>query len=116
MSAPTRLFLDMNSIDGRWKVLDSKEFCFGDGETPEQAIASARVVTNAPIYANSDFNGIIDGEATVNTINIEHLTEKDYIYGAEEIIEALAELGGFKVRKVIDDDNFYRGYVMELVE
>ena len=116
MSAPTKLFLDMNSIDGRWKVLGKNNQVLGDGATTKEAIQSARVVTNAPIYANSDFNGIIDGEATVNTVNIEHLTEKDYIYGAEEIIEALAELGGFKVRKVIDDDNFYRGYVMELVE
>ena len=60
MAAPIKLFLSFNDIDGHWKVLDSKEFCFGDGETPENAIASARVVTNAPIYANSLFDRIID--------------------------------------------------------
>ena len=116
MSAPTKLFLDRNSFDMRWKVLDTDNFCYGDGETPEQAIASARVVTNAPIFANSDFNGIVDGEVITGTVNVETLSEDDAIYGHEEIIEALAELGGFKVQKVVDDDGFYYGYTMELVE
>ena len=57
MSAPTKLFLDMNSMDHQWKVLDKDGFCYGTGETPEFAIKSARIVTNAPIYANSDFKG-----------------------------------------------------------
>lgn len=46
---PTLLFLTENPIDRRWKVLDAEEFCFGDGETPEDAIQSARIVSNAPI-------------------------------------------------------------------
>ena len=116
MSAPTKLFLDRNSIDNRWKVLDKDEFCFGEVETPEQAIQSARVVTNAPIYANSNFNGIIDGEPIINTLDVGTLTEEDTIYGAEYLIEAMAELSGFKVRKVVDDTGFYYGYTMELVE
>ena len=49
MSAPKELFLTLNSIDGRWKVLDKDGFAFGDGETPEDAIASARIVSDAPI-------------------------------------------------------------------
>lgn len=49
MTAPTILFLTPNSIDGRWKVLDIEDFCFGDGETPDEAIQSARIVSNAPI-------------------------------------------------------------------
>ena len=116
MAAPTKLFLDKNFIDNRWKVLDKDEFCFGEGETPEQAIKSARVVTNAPIYANSNFNGIIDGEPVINTVDIENLSEEEQIYGSEELIEAMAELSGFKVRKVVDDTGFYYGYTMELVE
>lgn len=53
MSAPTKLFLKFNDIDNRWKVLDKDDFCFGDGKTIDDAIASARVVSNAPIY---DYN------------------------------------------------------------
>lgn len=49
MSAPTKLFLERNSIDHQWKVLDKDGFCFGSGDTPEAAIASARIVSNAPI-------------------------------------------------------------------
>ena len=86
MAAPTKLFLDRNFIDNRWKVLDKDEFCFGDGETPEQAIKSARVVTNAPIYANSNFNGIIDGEPVINTVDIENLSEEAGKKCAEELL------------------------------
>lgn len=49
MTAPTVLFLTPNPIDMRWKVLDIEDFCFGDGETPDEAIQSARIVSNAPI-------------------------------------------------------------------
>lgn len=116
MAAPTKLFLDHNSIDDKWKVLDEKEFCFGSGETPEDAIASARVVTNAPIYSNKDFKGLIDGRPVIPTINANEIETDDLtIYGTEEIIEALAELGGFKVRKVVED-GFFIGYTMELIE
>lgn len=115
MTAPTKLFLDHNPFDGRWKVLDKDEFCFGDGETPEQAIASARIVTNAPIYANSQFNGIIDGEPLIKEITVDEIPEDMTLYGREEIIEAMAELSGFKVRKVVQD-GFFIGYTMEMVE
>jgi len=115
MSPPTKLFLDRNPIDNRWKILDSKESCFGDGETPEEAIASARIVTNAPIYANSDFKGIIDGMPVIPVINADEIETDDLtLYGSEEIIEALAELGGFKVRKVVEQ-GFFIGYTMELI-
>lgn len=115
MAAPTKLFLDHNSIDDKWKVLDEKEFCFGSGETPEDAIASARVVTNAPIYSNKDFKGLIDGRPVIPTINANEIETDLTIYGTEELIEALAELGGFKVRKVVED-GFFIGYTMELIE
>ena len=117
MAAPTKLFLDYNSFDSSypWKVLDTDEHCFGSGATPEDAIKSARVVTNAPIYANSNFKGIIDGTPVIPTINADEIAADLTLYGAEEIIEVLAELGGFKVRKV-EEHGFFIGYTMELIE
>ena len=115
MSAPTQLFLDLNSIDNRWKVLDTDGFCYGDGETPSQAIASARVVTNAPIYANSQFNGIVDSVLDVPIKDAADLNKDEVIYGKEELIEALAELGGFKIYEIqISGETL--GYTMELIE
>ena len=116
MSAPTKLFLDMNSIDHQWKVLDKDGFCYGTGETPEVAIKSARIVTNAPIYANSDFKGIIDGKPILDVKYVNDLSEDATLYGSEELIEAMAELSGFKVHKVYDEDHYLLGYTMELVE
>ena len=49
MSAPTKLFLTKNPINDRWVCVDFEDFPFGDGETPEDAIASARILSNAPI-------------------------------------------------------------------
>ena len=115
MAVPTKLFLDYNSFDNHWKVLDANEFPFGSGETPEDAIRSARVVTNAPIYANSDFKGLIDGEPVIPTIHVDEIPTDMTLYGREEIIEAMAELSGFKVRKVVEQ-GFFIGYTMELVE
>ena len=120
MAAPTKLFLDYNPFSSNrsaWKILDAEETCFGTGETPEDAIKSARVVTNAPIYANSEFKGIVDGTPVISVINSDELAEDSVLYGAEEMIEALAELGGFKVRKVQDSTGyFFLGYTMELIE
>ncbi len=118
MAAPTKLFLDYNSFDTRypWKVLDKSEMVFGSGETPEDAIKSARVVTNAPIYANSQFKGIIDGKPLLTAKYLTDIDEETTLYGSEEIMEAMAELGGFKVFKVYDDDHFLMGYSFEVVE
>ena len=115
MAAPTKLFLDYNSFDDHWKVLDANEFPYGSGETPEAAIKSARVVTNAPIYANSTFKGIIDGTPIIPEITSNEIPEDTTLYGREEIIEAMAELSGFKVRKVVED-GFFIGYTMELIQ
>lgn len=60
MAAPTQLFLTFNDIDNRWKVVDNKQFCFGDGETQEEAIASARVVSNATIFSDSEPDVIVN--------------------------------------------------------
>ena len=60
MSAPTMLFLTFNDIDNRWKVVDNTQFAFGDGETPEDAIASARTVSNATIFSDTEPDLIVD--------------------------------------------------------
>ena len=60
MAAPTELFLTFNDIDNRWKVVDNKQFPFGDGETQEEAIASARVVSNATIFSDSEPDVIVN--------------------------------------------------------
>lgn len=113
----TKLFLDYNSYSEEWKVLNTEKQCFGTGDCPEDAIKSARAVTNAPIYSNSNFKGIIDGAPVIPVINSDELAEDSTLYGAEEIIEALAELGGFRVRKVMDSTGyFFLGYTMELIE
>lgn len=60
MTAPTQLFLEFNDLDGRWKVLDKNGFAFGDGFTPKQAIASARIVSESPILAFNENTGDYD--------------------------------------------------------
>ena len=115
MSAPTRLFLDLN-FDGQWKVLDENEFPYGTGHIPEDAIRSARVVTDAPIYANNEFKGIIDEVLDAPFKTPKDLSEDETIYSKDELIEVLAELGGFRIFKVYDDYRNLLGYTMELVE
>ena len=115
MVAPSKLFLDYNSLAEEWKVLSDKGMVFGSGCCPEDAIASARVVTNNPIYANSEFKGLIDGTPVIPEMDITDIPEDTTLYGREEIIEALAELGGFRVHKVVEAGCFI-GYTMELVE
>ena len=60
MAAPTMLFLTYNEIDNRWKVVDDHQFPFGDGETPEEAIASARLVSDATIFSDSEPDVIVN--------------------------------------------------------
>ena len=111
-----KLFLDYSAYRENWRVVDDRGRLFGEGDTPEDAIKSARVVTNAPVYANQHYKGIIDGEPVIKEVNANDISADDLtLYGREEIIEALAELGGFKVLKVVED-GFFIGYVMELVE
>ena len=107
MTTPPKLFLDYSSFNEEWKVLNKEGKCFGCGDCPEEALKSARIVTNAPIYSNSEFKGIIDGEPVIQVINSDELAEDSTLYGAEEMIEALAELGGFKIRKVQDSTGYF---------
>ena len=52
------LFLVPN-YKGTWDVLDEEDFCFGEGETPEEAISSARKTSDAPIET---YWGKIEGD------------------------------------------------------
>ena len=47
------LKLELNPLDFRWKVLGNG-FCMGDGKTKEDAVKSARIVTNEPIYLDGE--------------------------------------------------------------
>ena len=116
--AASKLFLDYNTFDTRypWKVLDKSGKIYGSGEIPEDAIKSARVVTNAPIYANSQFKGIIDGTPVLNVKYLEDLDDDTVLYGAEEVMEAMAELSGLNVYKVYNVNNILMGYSFEVVE
>ena len=56
-----KFFLDYNSIDGRWKILDQDNFPFADCDNADDTIAHFRAMGHKdPIYANSMFTGIID--------------------------------------------------------
>ena len=111
-----KLFLSHDSFNEEWSVLDKENTCYGTGDTPEDAIKSARVVTNATIYANSQFKGIVDGEPVLTVRYLTDVDNETVLYGAEEMIEAMAELGGFKAYKVFDEDGFLMGYSFEVVE
>ena len=42
-------FLSLHGNKGAWFIFDEDMFCYGVGETPDEAIASARKTTDAPI-------------------------------------------------------------------
>ena len=113
---PQKLFLDYSGFREEWGVKDTNDVSYGTGDCPEEAIRSARIITNAPIYANSQFKGLIDGEPLLNVKYLDEATEDTVLYGAEEMIEAMAELGGFKAYKVYDDDHYLMGYTFEVIE
>lgn len=56
----------------------------------------------------------------MNTIQLDaihrHNIRADELFNLEELIESLAELGGFKVSKVLDGDKETGLYTMELIE
>ena len=103
MSAPTKLFLKLNTIDHRWKVVDEKGFCFGDGKDSEEAVQSARIVSDAPIYGPG-------------SVVISNPKEDPNLFNVTELIEELANLAGMKVIRAWDNDFKPCGYYMELVE
>ena len=111
----TKLFLSYNAYREEWQITNNIGKVYGIGDCPEHAIKSARTITNAPIYADQQFRGIIDGPQVIPEINADEIPEDTTLYGGEEIIEAMAELSGFEVKKVVEK-GFFIGYTMELVE
>lgn len=103
MSSPN-LFLELNTIDNRWKVIDENGLAFGDGLTKREAIESARIVTDEPISFGACHE--IPNMIVTNTDKV--------LFNHEEIIESLADLGGMKVTKIYDDEFGLLGYSMEL--
>ena len=94
------LFLEKNHIDGKFKVLNQKGHCIGDGEMPEDAIHSARLVSDKPIYFGSGVS----------------VHNQDDVFTSDEIINELASLAGMKVYCAYDDDMRIIGYTMEVRE
>lgn len=81
-----KLILEKNSIDNRWKVL-SNGFVIGDGATPKDAIASARMLTNEPIFEYSYHDG------QYHQIDETVLEEESFIADGEAHYEKFAFLG-----------------------
>ena len=117
MSSPAMLFLTFNDIDNRWKVVDNTQFPFGDGETKEEAIKSARLVSNATIFSDAEPDLIVDKVTGFDEINIEDITDdfcgtySDY----PEMVLAMAELSGLKPYRVIKDGRL-KCFTFEVVE
>ena len=101
MAAPTKLFLEKNEIDDKFKVIDEDGFPFGDAKMPDDAIKGARALgITCPIYFGS---------------RVSVADDKD-VYSTDEIISELAHLAGMKVRCAYDEDMKIIGWAMELVE
>lgn len=61
MATPNRLFLIFNDSNNRWIVnAGHNTKIYGDGATPEEAIASAREISNATIFSASEPDVIIN--------------------------------------------------------
>jgi len=105
MSSPN-LFLHLrDGIKPIFEVVESTdeaEFCIGEGYEIPEAIASARKTTDEDIICDA---GIITTKPT-----------KEFIQDKDELIRALAEIGGMKVTKMLDDNLNFKGYNMELIE
>lgn len=51
----SHLFLEFNNIDQRWKVVRKSGYTpIGDGSTIDEAIGSARMITDEPIYLDDE--------------------------------------------------------------
>lgn len=104
----SNLVLEFSDIDGKYHINDENGFAFGDGQEIPEAIQSARIVTDEPIYFGDSFCGIPRVMVT------EKPTEA--IADCEPFIAALAEIAGMKVTKYFDDNMHFLGYGMELIE
>ena len=105
MSSPN-LFLHLrDGIEPIFEVVeanDEAEFCIGEGYEIPDAIACARKRTDEDILCDA---GIITTKPA-----------KEFIQDKDELIRALAEIGGMRVIRMLDDNLNFKGYAMELVE
>jgi hypothetical protein len=108
MSAPTRLFLEHNAIDGQFHVNDKDGFAFGQGHEIPDAIQHARIVSDAPIDFGDSYEGF-------TRICVTERPEGTFL-DKEAFIAALADIAGMHVTKVFDDNMHFLGYTMELRE
>lgn len=106
MSSP-KLFLTMaKGINPLFEVVEldeEAEFCIGDGYEIPDAIKSARKK-----YPDED---ILCDAGIITTA-----PASDFIQDKDELIRALAEIGGMKVITMFDDNLNFKGYKMELME
>ena len=105
MKAPTTLLLEQNDIDHRWKVVDIADNVFGDGKTIKDAIESARLVTDKPIYHYDS-----------NKLYINDAKEDKDLYTLDELLDELSRFAGMSVIKVIGRELKTIGYQMEVRE
>ena len=106
MSSPT-LFLDFQE-DSKYHVIDSDKNTIGAAYEIPEAVKEARKVSNAPI----DFE---DDHAGNHRIMVSKKPD-NAIADTETFIAALAEIAGMEVTKNFDDNMFFIGYTMELIE
>lgn len=105
MSAPNLFLFLRDGIKPIFEVVESTdegEFCIGDGYEIPDAIACARKRTDEDILCDA---GVITTKPA-----------KEFIQDKDELIRALAEIGGMKVTKMLDDNLNFKGYSMELIE
>ena len=108
MTAPVKLFLEFNNIDGKFHVNNAKGLAFGTGHEIPDAIQSARVVADVPIDIGESHAGFERHCVVKKPVNAEA--------DSEVFIQMLAELAGMKVTKLFNDNLHFLGYTMELKE
>ena len=102
MNSP-KFFLKMaDGIKPLFVVIDEEDFCIGEGYEIPDAIKSARKRTDEEIECDA---GIITTKPA-----------SEFIQDKDELIRALAEIGGMKVTTMLDDNLNFKGYNMELEE
>jgi len=102
----SKLVLEFNDIDGQFHVNDQDGFAFGNGYEPSSAVRHARAVTDKPIHVGK-----------IGALHTACVSEKpdEAISDGETFIQALAEIAGMKVTRLLDDDMNFIGYTMEVI-
>lgn len=103
MSTPTKLFLEPSSHGTHQVIMrtSTTNDVISDEKMPDKAIQSAR---------EQGYMDDIHFGSGVSTI------ETDEVYSTYELIQELANLGGFRVRQAYDSDMKIIGWTMEVKE